>query len=93
MMEQQLDHSSMRSPGMYCHRGISYAGYDDNVTYGYPDNGPSSEQLLTMHPKHSNSMMPAPSIFPENIYSSSGFDMMDILVNMTTPPPDRLRKC
>jgi len=82
MIEQPLDHSSTRSPGMYGQRGISYASYDDNVTYGYPDTGTSPEQLLTMHPKHSNAQMPAPSIFPENIYSSSGFDMMDILVNI-----------
>ncbi|KAI5855294.1 tuber borchii white collar-1 [Tricharina praecox] len=50
-----------------------------------PDNSQSSE-LLTMHPKHSNSQMPAPSIFPENIYSSSGFDMMDILNRVANRP-------
>jgi hypothetical protein len=79
--QSQFDQSSRSIPGMYCSRGfiITY----DNVTYGYPDMVPSSEQGLTIHPKQSHSQMPQPSIFPENIYSSSGFDMLDILVTMT----------
>lgn len=36
--------------------------------------------------------VPAPSIFPEGVYSSSGFDMLDILVSrsLTDPPSSRL---
>jgi hypothetical protein len=79
--QSQFDQASRSIPGMYCSRG--YNTYD-NVTYGYPDMVPSSDQGLTIHPKQSQSQMqPAPSIFPENIYSSSGFDMLDILVTMT----------
>lgn len=78
--QSMVDRSSRSIHGMCCSRGFAY----DNVTYGYPDMVPSSEQPLTLHSKQAHSQMPQPSIFGENTYSSTGFDMLDILV--ITPP-------
>jgi hypothetical protein len=77
--QSMIDRSTRSIPGMCCSRGFTF----DNVTYGYPDMVPSSEQPLTLHSKQTHSQTPAPSMFGENIYSSSGFDMLDILVNIT----------
>jgi hypothetical protein len=42
----------------------------------------SGSEPQTINIKPSASHQPTPSIFPGNIYSSSGFDMLDILVNI-----------
>lgn len=75
--QTMANHSTI--PGTYsCSRDPFTYG---NVTYGYPDMVTGSEQSLTTTIEKPS--RPAPSRFAENVYSSSGFDMLDILVNIT----------
>lgn len=81
--QPMVDQNSRSIPGMCCLPG--FTNYD-NVTYGYSEMVQSSGQPLTIHAKQTQPQaMPPVSIFPEGIYSSSGFDMLDILVNKTPP--------
>ena len=85
--QSMVDRSSRSSiHGMCCSRGFAY----DIVTYGYPDVVPSSEQPLTLHSKQAHPQMPQPTIFAENTYPSTGFDMLDILVTIFPLPPSPL---
>ncbi|KAI5806313.1 tuber borchii white collar-1 [Geopyxis carbonaria] len=58
---------------------------DMNLALGHGPGPPSADALSNDQPMTANTKTgptPVASIFPENIYSSSGFDMLDILINI-----------